>query len=62
MSAEPGNGAMEPSEAVNGYGPANAEHAAAGGDRAGGRHPEIAVGAAFAGGLLLAMLLRRVRS
>lgn len=54
-----GNGAHEPPSFGNGAGPAAAADLAA---SAPPMRPEVAVGAAFAGGFLLAMLLRRVRS
>jgi len=47
----------------NGMGPGHElSDTVAGGLSVRDRRPEVAVGAAFAGGLLLAMLLRRVRS
>lgn len=67
MSASHMNGMVEPPSSGNGAGPqepaawsrsevADPAHAMAGG------RPEVAVGAAFVGGLVLALLLRRVRS
>ena len=58
MSAIPGNGVIEQAGAVNGSGPNHGDSGTAAADR----RPEIAVGAAFAGGFLLALLLRRIRS
>lgn len=63
MSTSHVNGIVEPPGSGNG----NVPHEPSGqpssqiGDLAAGR-PEVAVGAAFVGGLLLALLLRRVRS
>ena len=64
MSSAPGNGAVDPmsvgsgssSGSANGGSPSPAQYGAA------ERRPELAVGAAFAGGFLVAMLLRRMRS
>lgn len=62
MSAAPGNGVVDPMNVVNGSGPAHGGSPDAGQAGASGGRPEIAVGAAFAGGFLLAVLLRKIRS
>lgn len=63
MSASHVNGMVEPPSSGNGDGPPEpaARPSSEIGGPAGGR-PEVAVGAAFVGGLVLALLLRRVRS
>ncbi len=67
MSASDMNGMVEPSSSGNGAGPQepaahpSSEIGSPAHPMAGGR-PEVAVGAAFVGGLVLALLLRRVRS
>lgn len=63
MSASHVNGMVEPPSFGDGVGPQEpASHPSSEiGVPAGGR-PEVAVGAAFVGGLVLALLLRRVRS
>lgn len=64
MSAEHVNGVVDPPGSGNGAGPHGPSGPAAFGDpsRAAERRPEVAVGAAFVGGFLLALLLRRARS
>lgn len=57
MSAAYGNGVVDPLSAANGASPPPAA-----GDPDTQRRPEVAVGAAFAGGFLFALLLRRIRS
>lgn len=61
MSAPGSNGVIDPLSSGNGAGP----YASSGGTGPSGVlpvRPEVAVGAAFAGGFLLAVLLRKVRS
>jgi len=62
MSASNVNGNVEPPSSGNGAGPQEptGQSSPQIGDLAG--RPEVAVGAAFVGGLLLALVLRRVRS
>jgi hypothetical protein len=61
VSAEQANGVADPPSSSNGAGPHDPSAPASLQD-AGAMRPEVAVGAAFLGGFLLAVLLRRVRS
>jgi hypothetical protein len=61
VSAEHANGVADPPGSSNGASPHEASGPPSFGADAATR-PEVAVGAAFLGGFLLAMLLRRVRS
>jgi len=67
VSASRGNGVIDTLSNGNGAGPADPGSTGLGGQDPGHggaaqRRPEVAVGAAFAGGFLLALLLRRMRS
>ena len=63
MSASHVNGIAEEPHSGNGAGPHDpAGHAYAPAEASAARRPEVAVGAAFLGGFLVALLLRRVRS
>ncbi len=61
MSAEHANGVADAPSSSNGGGPHEASGSAYP-QAADAMRPEVAVGAAFLGGFLLAVLLRRVRS
>ncbi|HEY1689912.1 MAG TPA: hypothetical protein VGF95_13750 [Solirubrobacteraceae bacterium] len=60
MSSAAGNGVVDPHSSGNGAGPY--QSSAPAGSATMPMRPEVAVGAAFAGGFLLAVLLRKVRS
>ncbi len=64
MSAPHVNGVVDPPGSGNGAGPQEPSGSASFDPSSGSaeRRPEVAVGAAFVGGFLLALLLRRVRS
>jgi hypothetical protein len=63
MSASHVNGIAEEPGSGNGAGPHDAAaHAYAPVEDSSSRRPEVAVGAAFLGGFIVALLLRRVRS
>jgi hypothetical protein len=63
MSASHVNGIVEEPSSGNGVGPHDPSgHAYAPIEDPAARRPEVAVGAAFLGGFLVALLLRRVRS
>ena len=63
MSASHVNGVMEEPSSGNGTDPhAFAPPASSSLAEAASRRPEVAVGVAFAGGFLLALLLRKVRA
>jgi hypothetical protein len=64
VSAPHVNGVVDPPGSGNGAGPQGPSGPGSFDDpsQAAERRPEVAVGAAFLGGFLLALLLRRVRS
>jgi|HubBroStandDraft_6_1064221.scaffolds.fasta_scaffold1454170_2 hypothetical protein len=63
MSAGHVNGIVDQPSSGNGAGPHEPSGSASfDASQAAERRPEVAVGAAFVGGFLLALLLRRVRS
>ncbi|MHB1537292.1 MAG: hypothetical protein ACYCUM_03310 [Solirubrobacteraceae bacterium] len=62
MSADAGDGTADVLASANGAGASAAPEPADLAASSPPMRPELAVGAAFAGGLLLAMLFRRVRS
>lgn len=63
MSASHVNGVVDPPGSGNGAGPHEpSAYSSASSEDSAARRPEVAVGAAFVGGFLFALLLRRARS